>query len=1212
MSIRASRAALPADYPARIRRLRVELGLTQTAMAELMGVHFASVNRWENGQSRPGVLAWQRIIRAEEHGLDALTGEEPGGASAAREGGGDYAPSPSAGNPDLDFTADPDVVRTVAEGERLSYGHLFNPAFATEISRIDPVPHQRLAVYERMLVQSRLRFLLADDAGAGKTIMTGLYLREMLSRRLLRRILIVPPAGLIGNWQRELQTLFALPFRIVTGSDARAQNPFVGPESDQLIVSLDTLAGDLAFSRLQADGVEPYDLVVFDEAHKLSANREPDFRLRKTDRYRLAEALAGVRDGESDPRWRLGWSCRHLLLLTATPHMGKDFPFYCLWRLLEPEALSTFDAFDAWPVEARQRYYLRRTKEEMVGLDGRPLYPTRVSDTMSYDLSSGDVGEQRLYDETTEYIGTYYNRAQLLNRSAAQLAMSVFQRRLASSTYALLQSFERRLRRLDDLIAGLRSGRLSEAMLEAFQERLQRAAGELDVLDGLTGDEETPEGGREQNEVAEEELLASVVTSSLAELETERLRLQELRSLAQQVYDAGEEAKFEKLREVTRDPRFAGEKLILFTEYRDTAEFLVKRLEGLGHTGRVAAIHGGLDYQQREAQVEFFRRPAEQGGAQFLVATDAAGEGINLQFCWLMVNYDIPWNPARLEQRMGRIHRYGQKHDPVLIANLVAGKTREGRVLRTLLDKLEHIRRELRSDKVFDVIGRLFEGVSLTEYMAQALTEEGADRASRLLAGRLTPAQVEALRAKEERLLASGGEVKERLPAIQGELRLEELRRLLPGYVRRFLEAALPIAGLAADGDLDQVFSLRATTAGALDPFWPVLEGYPPEARVRFTLHKPAPGEQAVFLHPGEPFFERCRDVICTGHSQEALQGAVFIDPTATRPYLLHLVRTTVVRQADQSRPTLAREEVLEQRLVALRQDERGEVVECPLEHWLLLKGGRGFTADGLNLVAVARNLRELARAFAIEQVARAAAEKRRQGLSASVSERRSLLAQGFDYQAADLAAARAKLAEKAAAGDPNAKGDLTRVKARQEALADRKKEALNALGREPDLIVPGEVVFLAHALVLPSTDPEDRKRHDAVVEAMAVRLALEYERERGAQVEDVSNPDLARQAGLGDWPGFDLHSLHPAGEERAIEVKGRALVGALELSENEWAKACILREKYWLYVVFDCATAHPRLWRVQDPFRKLIIQPKGGVIIAEQEIFNAAEGGTS
>src|SRR5438132_12730310 len=195
--------------------------------------------------------------------------------------------------PSIDFTADPDVVRAVVEGERLTYGHLFNPAFATEISMIDPLPDQRIAVYDHMLQQSRLRFLLADDAGAGKTIMTGLYIREMLTRRLISRVLIVPPAGLVGNWEHELRTLFNLTFTIVSGNDAKISNPFIGENSNLLIVSVDTLRGDTMFSRLQEPEVIPYDLVVFDEAHKLAADRV-ELQERKTERYRLAEALAGI------------------------------------------------------------------------------------------------------------------------------------------------------------------------------------------------------------------------------------------------------------------------------------------------------------------------------------------------------------------------------------------------------------------------------------------------------------------------------------------------------------------------------------------------------------------------------------------------------------------------------------------------------------------------------------------------------------------------------------------------------------------------------------------------------------------------------------------------------------------------------------------------------------------------------------------------------
>ncbi len=1195
-----------------------------------------------------------QIGRAEKLGVEALSRdylEQP----VARHPEPVFDAKPAL-PPNIDFSTDPEVVRAVAEGERLAYGHLFNPAFATETSLIDPLPHQRIAVYEYMLHLTRLRFLLADDAGAGKTIMTGLYIREMLARRLVHRVLIVPPAGLVGNWEREMRTLFSLPFHVVMGSEARSGNPFLAAESDLLIVSVDTLAGERMFSRLRELSVAPYDLIIFDEAHKLSADREPDFSLRKTDRYRLAEALAGSESG--DPRWQLNWRCHHLLLLTATPHMGKDFPYYCLWRLLEPEVLSTFDAFNAYPADARRRHFLRRTKEGMVRFDGSPIYPTRLSDTLSYDLTQGETGEQRLYDETTSYIRAFYNRARILNRSAARLVMSVFQRRLASSTYALLCSFERRLEKLDRLMNDIRAGRLSLEQLAALQRRLAEVR---DVFDEKTADEEGVEDGLEENEVVEDRAFGGVVAVSLAELEAEHLQVQRLVELARRVYEAGEESKFEKLREILRDPRYQDEKLIIFTEHRDTLEFLVRRLEGLGFTGQIARIHGGMDYREREEQVEFFRKPTREGGATYLVATDVAGEGINLQSCRLMVNYDIPWNPARLEQRMGRIHRYNQRHDPVIILNLVAGKTREGRMLKTILEKLERIRRELGSDKVFDVIGRLFEGVSLKEYMEQAVTEEGAEAARRQIEGTLTKEQVEALQKREQRLFGDGGDVHRELPRLQAHIEQETYRRLLPGYVRRFVEKAAPLVDVGIEGDLESVFSFRALKPGALDPLWPVLEMYPSEQRSRLTMYRPKEvGGQTsaptIFLHPGEPFFDRFRAYICSRFTLDALKGGVFVDPTARRPYLFHLVLLAVSRRTDPSLPAFAREELLEYRLVGLKQDEAGPIEECPVEHLLLLKGSQGLPASVIRFAATAGQSRDLARAYASESIARSLAEERRQHLLDTLPERENFLRRGYDYQDAELAAARVRLVEKVRTGDARAQGELTRIKERQRALATRREEALALLRHELELITPGDVTFLAHALVVPSSDPEDRKRHDEAIEAMAVKVTWTYEEANGATVKDVSTPELARAAGLTEHPGFDLLSLRPhlltsslphpptpsplsgegepkagvrlvervagrpgvrfvegvtkAGgmEERAIEVKGRAGIGDIELTENEWAKACNLRERYWLYVVYDCASPHPRLLRVQDPFANLLVRVRGGVVIDEREVFSVAE----
>lgn len=1181
----------PGDvFAEQIKQLRARLGLTQVMLAERLGVSFPTVNRWENGKSVPSQLSWNR--------LREISGELDEDEVERIE---QAVPS---GPPLLDFTASPDIVRALVEGERLSFGHLANPAFATEISSIDPLPHQRIAVYDHMLKHPRLRFMLADDAGAGKTIMTGLYVREMLSRRLLRRVLIVPPAGLIGNWEREMQVLFNLPFTVVAGADAKNANPFLGPDSDRVIVSVDTLAGERVFARLREEKVEPYDLVVFDEAHKLSVDRGNDLRVRRTDRYRLAESLAGIRG--LDPAWRLPWMPHHLLLLTATPHQGKDYPYYGLWRLLEPDVLSTPEAFDHYPPAQRQAHFIRRTKEEMVHLSGKPLYPKRISDTLGYDLTQGPISEQTLYDETTDYMRHVYNKAKLLNRSAARLAMSVLQRRLASSTYALLRSFERRIEKLSHLIREVQEGKLTEEQLVVLQRRL---AEEDDVLDTKTADEESTLDGREESEVSEDRLLAGVIAASLTDLIVEREQVIALRELARKVYDQGGESKFDKLREVLTESRFAGEKFIVFTEHRDTLNYLVQRLGGMGYTGQIAQIHGGMYYTERQQQVERFRRPQEDGGARFMICTDAAAEGINLQFCWIMINFDVPWNPARLEQRMGRIHRYGQKHDPVQIVNLVAPKTREGLVIETLLNKLEAIRDSLGSEKVFDSIGRLFEGVSLKTYMERAVIE-GADTVAHDLEGRLTEEQVEALAAKEKMLYGDGGDVKRQLPRLRDDLAQEAYCRLLPGYVRQYIQSASPLANIEIDGDLDGCFSMRPASWGAVDPLLHTLEMYSPQQRECLTVVRPEQKEAAIWVHPGEPVFEQFRAIVSDRLGDQALRGAVFVDPTAGKPYLFHVALVNVIRQADPELPGLATEEVLDCRLVGVKQYEGAELALCPIEHLLLLKGGHNLPPAAQRLAAIAETLRGQAEAFMVERIARSMALKRRDDLTATLPEREQFIQRGFDFQETELATARVKQSEKARTGNAAATKWLKDIKEQQRSLAERRAAALATIRREPELIAPGNLVFLAHALIVPSTNAEDLARHDAEVERVAMDIARAFEEAEGAIVKDVHTPELARAAGLTDNPGFDLLAIYPVGHvrgRRAIEVKGRASTGDVEVSSNEWARAANLRDGYWLYVVYGCATPTPRLARVQDPFGNLLAKAKGSVLVSAASISQVA-----
>lgn len=1184
--------------PQRLRSIRAKLGLTQARLAEYLGVTNVTISRWENGAVEPSPLAMEKIELAERHGLDGLTLDRAQLANVVSATQVDEVPT-------LDFAGDPEDVRLVVEAERLSYGHLANPAFATECSLIDPLPHQRIAVYQHMLDQPRLRFLLADDAGAGKTIMAGLYIREMVARRLIRRILIVPPAGLIGNWRRELRKLFNLNFRIVQGADARSSNPFTGRDGDQVIISMDTLAVERVFARLQDSSVEPYDLVIFDEAHKLSARRDPDGTFRPTDRYKLGEALAGVHGLES--RWRLKWAPNHLLLLTATPHMGKDFPYYSLWRLLEPQVLSTEAAFDAFPAEERCRRFIRRMKEEMVYFDGRPIYPQRISDTLTYDLTQGEISEQALYDGTTRYIEHYYNQARILNRSAARFAIGVFQRRLASSTWALLCSLRNRLAKIDRLIEALRAGELSEEELQRRQSQLDRSA--RDDLNELTGDEEETDDGREGHEKTEDELLGGFIATSLAQLIVEREQVDQLIALAERVHGEGQESKFEKLGEVLRDPKFANEKVIIFTEHRDTQDFLVRRFEGRGLTGRIALINGGMGFKKRDVQVELFKKSVVDGGAQYLICTDAAGEGINLQFAWLMVNYDIPWNPARLEQRMGRIHRYGQQHDPVVIVNLVAGKTREGRVMHVILEKLERIRKELGSDKVFDVIGRLFEGVSLRDYMERVVQDEQhAVGALGELEGRLTPEQVEALEAIQRRIYGQGGDVRSQLEAMRAGMSDEETRRLLPGHVMRFIEKAAPRVGLRIEGDLREEFMLAPRRAGALDPLLAALETYDPAQRERFTAFRPQRDRNVLFLHPGEPVFDGLRDLVRRRFQTAAQRGGVFVDAAAREPYLFHLAEVSIVRRAAKDVPGLGHDEILEQRLVGVRQSAAGECALDAIEQLLLLRpGDGGLPGSGAALAAFAAQHIESAEAFVREEVAEPLAAQRRSRAVGLAHEKQTFLSRGFDYQEAELAAARADYSSKARAGDARSKAELERIRDRQREIGSQRQLAFDALGRESDLIAVGDIQFIAHALIVPSIRPADRKHRDDAIEAIAVQRAAAHELARGATPEDVSTPAAAREIGLADFPGFDLRSRHPSGEERYIEVKGRARVGEVELSENEWAKAATHGEKYWLYVVFDCGTPQPKLYRVQNPFRTLLFQAKGGVLIEEDQILQFA-----
>lgn len=1065
------------------------------------------------------------------------------------------------------FRAECEVVRYVAEAHRLGHAYLFNSAFATETSLIDLLPHQFIAVYDHMLKLPRLRFLLADDAGAGKTIMAGLYIREMLLRRLVSRVLIVPPAGLVGNWERELRNLFRLRFRIISSQDGARENPFENSLNDLAIVSIDTV--DRTRMRAHVLEARPYDLVIFDEVHKLSCSRDrhglPDPSLR----YELAEAIAA--------------QGRNLLLLTATPHMGKDEPYYFLWRLLDPELLPTQETFNRLPKDKRARYYVRRMKEEMVTFDERPIYPPRESNTVEYPLT---LEEKELYDQATTYCQFHYNKAKQRNRGSAGLAMSVLQRRLASSTWALLRSLERREAKLTEELRQMEQGLLTAQQMEDRQGKLPTK----DVRDEKTGDEEEiGEDGIEEAERNDEEVESATDAVSPEELREEINEVHRLVGLARSVYELKHESKFERLWEALQE--HPDTKVLLFTEHRDTMAFLVGRLEGLGLTGRLTCIHGGMGYQERDQAVEQFRDP---DGARYLVATDAAGEGINLQFCWLLVNYDIPWNPARIEQRMGRVHRYKQRHEVKLI-NLVSKDTREGRVLKVLLKKLEAIRKELGTDKVFDVIGQQFAEVSLPELMFRAVVEGQEAETVTTIDNLVTTAKMKA-RISEQRKLVECSEVRNLLVSLRERQEQAELRRVMPSYVRRYFEKAAGMVGIEIVGSLDGIFSLRSQP----DNVRRALLSYPEDLYDKLTFNRELAMPQdkltpeAIYLHPGEVVFEAVTTLFLGKMEDMAAQGAVFRDASAGEPYLFFLAKVPVLKDRPGRPGEPVEREIVDEAMIGVRRFA-AQCEEAPAHLLLELDDeGPGKVED--LAPEWAQRLADLAtvEAFVYEKVGTPALEKARQEGEARLDERKKQLQASFGLYEAELLDRRRTLKDAVAKAEPAAKTKLNACEEELAGLDARRAAAEAALFTEVDSLRLGPITIFARALVLPGIDDEAKRRRNDEIAATAMKVAAQHEKGLNAVVEDVSDPQLAM--------GFDLRSTRPDGEVRYIEVKGRARVGEVELTENEWDQAKNHPDRYWLYVVFNCDTT-PTLRRIKDPAGRGIGKPKGGVTIDAVDI---------
>jgi len=1045
-------------------------------------------------------------------------------------------------DPRHSFDGDGRLLRLGLQAYALGIAYEFDPYFGLSISRVDPLPHQLEAVYDYLLRLARVRFLLADDAGAGKTIMSGLLIRELELRGLAERILIVCPSNLAFQWQRELKEKFDTKFLVLKGQDIREQfgvNQWL--DRSRVITSL-----DLAKRQEILPGLRQvhWDLVIVDEAHRMSAADESH----KSMRYRLGELLRDTSD--------------HLLLLTATPHKGNPENFSLFLQLLDADVYADVRSIQEAMNRRRAPFYLRRTKEAMVYFPERrtdgtwaaePIFTKRIPHTVDFHI---DGAEFELYRDVTRFVKRESARAAAEDQDprarAIGFLMSLYQRRLASSTYAMRHSLENRARRLEEGV-------------KRAQELARFAPPDLPEPEEL---EEMEESERERLEAM---LEAVTLAGSAEQVREEVQELRRLAARAQIVEDAGTEAKLSQLKRLLQEQGFfdrADQRLLLFTEFKDTLDYLVTRLKSWGF--RVGFIHGGMKPGSRDEPGSrlFAEQQFRDGEIQVLVATEAAGEGINLQVCNILFNYDIPWNPNRLEQRMGRIHRYGQRKD-CLIFNFVATNTIEGRVLQRLLEKLQEIRDALDDDAVFNVVGEVLPAAHvervLRDYYAGRLGD--TDLEERLL----RDVDEKQFRAICQNALEGLASKKLNLEMLIERRALAQERRVVPETIARFLRDAseyVPFT-LKTIPNLPHTFEPARTPAVLRryekDTDWklPVLvDRYPRCSTDRDT----AETNSLEWVTPGHPLFEAIRRHTYAQALGVLGKGATFHSLQHEAPARIDFYRARVVDGLGQ---------VIHERLFAVEIAADGEPklrepsligdftpADAPAE--LPVPSALSEPTAWLHQHALTPFLEETRR-DRLAEVDRVAAH-----VELSLTE----LLQRADEEIGRAAAA----VERKIGG---AEGRVAQAEARHAELLLRRDRRRIDLDRQRSLTLQS-VERLASVLVLPHPQretPEVRRlQPNFETEATAMRVVIEHERTKGRQVYDVSEKNL----------GYDVTSLDLAsGELRLIEVKGiGASTGTILLTPNERRVAEDRPDCFWLYVVTDCDNA-PRLQEpIRDPAR--------------------------
>jgi len=607
--------------------------------------------------------------------------------SALRPLSADLQPEIEAGR--IAYVAAAAKVAEVLEGSTSATdGHVL---LAPMESNVIPLPHQIHAL-SRAISGDRVRYLLADEVGLGKTIEAGLVMRELKLRGLVRRILVVSPKGIATQWVAEMQTHFNEQFQLVLGDDIGTLQR-LAPRADhrnsawsmfdQVIVSLDSVkpmdkrrgwtterVAEYNRSRFEDLITAGWDLVIVDEAHRLGGSTD------QVARYKLGKGLA-----EAAP---------YVLLLSATPHQGKTDAFHRLMNLLDDDAFPDMDSVSR---ERVAPYVIRTEKRKAIDADGKPLFKPRRTQMAPVAWESRHHLQQLLYEAVTDYVREGYNQALRQKKRHIGFLMILMQRLVVSSTRAIRTTLERRL----------------AALKEGEQQASLRLA---ELENGTEGPESPDDEMAELYDMDGQELLDELLKSHVSALQTEGSHVETLLDAAVRCEQAGPDAKAEALiewiYELQAEENEPDLKVLIFTEFVPTQQMLKEFLEARGIS--VVTLNGSMDMEERKQAQDAFRK-----SHRVLVSTDAGGEGLNLQFAHVIINYDIPWNPMRLEQRIGRVDRIGQPKK-VRAINFVFEDSVEFRVREVLEQKLSVIFDEFGIDKTGDVLdsaqaGELFEDV---------------------------------------------------------------------------------------------------------------------------------------------------------------------------------------------------------------------------------------------------------------------------------------------------------------------------------------------------------------------------------------------------------------------------------------------------------------------------------------------------------------------